>query len=311
MLAQDPCSRESNQLADLLLLPQCGLTESDGFVSLGGVGPRTLGWRCCRLSNVRFGWKTDILFPPKIACSIIPSALMLGVTYARRPMAIVRTAFLIAALAAVGSCAPAQPTIPSELTFEEWAATELSSSGGWTLTEMDGRPVFSDADVGGHFVLSFDRNGTVSGQACNRLGGQYRLEGQRLLIGPIAMTEISCSEQIDRLEGRFLQIMSVPNQIQFAPDGSLLIGGPARPALRLRPSRERQAVEKAGAGDLCNASKYRHLVGQHRSIIPQPPAGATWLVTCSSCAVDADFSEHRLTIVYDEKTGTVTSVGCG
>jgi hypothetical protein len=52
-------------------------------------------------------------------------------------MASVRTAFLIAALVAVGSCTPAQPSIPSELTFEEWAARELSN-GGWTLTEMDG-----------------------------------------------------------------------------------------------------------------------------------------------------------------------------
>ncbi len=226
-------------------------------------------------------------------------------------MASVSTAFLIAALVAAGSCAPAQPTIPSELTFEEWAATELSSSGGWTLTEMDGRPVFSGADVGRHFVLSFDRNGGVSGQACNRLGGQYRLEGQRLVIGPIAMTEITCGDELDRQERRFVQIVSLPNQIQFTPDGSLLIGDPARPALRLRPSRERQAVEKAGAGDLCNASKYRYLVGQHRSIIPQPPAGATWLVTCSSCAVDADFSERRLNIVYDENTDIVTSVDCG
>jgi heat shock protein HslJ len=226
-------------------------------------------------------------------------------------MASVSTAFLIAALVAVGSCAPAQPTIPSELTFEEWATTQLSSSGGWTLTEMDGRPVVLGADVGRHFVLSFDRNGGVRGQACNRLGGQYRLEKQRLFIGPIAMTEISCSEQIDRLEGRFLQIMSVPNQIQFTPDGSLLIGDPARPALRLRLSRELQAAENAGAGDLCNASKYRYLVGQHRSIIPQPPAGATWRVICSSCAVTMDFSERRLNITYDDKTGTVTSVGCG
>ncbi len=222
----------------------------------------------------------------------------------------VRNAFLIAALVAIGSCAPAQPSIPSELKFEEWALPQLTS-GEWTLSEMDGRPVVSGANVERHFILSFDRNGGVSGQACNRLGGQYRFEGQRLLIGPFAMTEISCGEQIDRLEGRFLKIMSVPNQIQFPPDGSLLIGDPARPALRLRPSRERQAAEKAGAGDLCNASKYRYLVGQHRSIIPQPPAGATWRVTCSSCPVTADFSEHRLNIVYDDKTGTVKSVDCG
>jgi heat shock protein HslJ len=225
-------------------------------------------------------------------------------------MASVRTAFLIAALVVVGSCTPAQQSLPSELTFEEWAATQLSS-GEWTVAEIDGRPIVLDANFGSHFILSFDRSGTVSGQACNRLGGQYRLERQRLIVGPIAMTEISCSEEIDRQEGRFLQIVSTPNQFQFTPDGSLLIGDPVRPALRLRPSRERQAVEKDGAGDLCNAGKYRYLVGQHRSTIPQPPAGATWHVTCSSCAVTMDFSERRLNIVYDDKTGIVKSVGCG
>ncbi len=225
-------------------------------------------------------------------------------------MASVRTAFLIAALVAVGSCAPAQPSIPSELTFEEWAATELNN-GGWTLTEMDGRPVVLGADFARHFVLSSDRNGRVSAEACNRLGGQYRLEAQRLLIESIATTRMSCGDELDRQERRFVQIVSLPNQIQFTPDGSLLIGDPVRPALRLRPSQERQGAEKARTGDLCNAGKYQYLVGQHRSIIPQPPTGATWLVTCSSCPVTADFSEHRLNIVYDDKTGTVKSVGCG
>jgi heat shock protein HslJ len=251
----------------------------------------------------------DTLF--RLRCQLYdPFGSNAGPACARGPRAIVRSAFLLTALAAAGSCAPTQQNIPSELTFEEWAATQLSS-GEWTLTEMDGRPIILGANVGIHFILSFDRNGAVTGQACNRLGGQYRLEGQWLFIGPIAMTEITCSEQIDRLEGRFLQIMSVPNEIQFTPDGSLLIGKPARPALRLRPSRERQAVDKDDAGDLCNAIRYRYLVGQHRSAIPHPPAGATWRVTCSSCAVTMDFSERRLNIVYDEKTGIVKSVSCG
>lgn len=219
-------------------------------------------------------------------------------------------AILIAVLVAVGSCTPAQQSIPSELTFEEWTATELSE-GEWTITEIDGSPVVANTQLGNRFALSFSRSGEVSGQACNRLGGQYRIERQRLVIGPIAMTEISCGEETDRQEGRFLQIVSVPNHIRFTPDGSLLIGDPARPALRLRRSRERQQAEKAGAGDLCNPGKYRYLVGQHRSAIPQPPAGATWRVTCESCAVTMDFSERRLNIVYDDKTDIVKSLGCG
>ncbi|MEO6198592.1 MAG: META domain-containing protein [Sphingomicrobium sp.] len=180
----------------------------------------------------------------------------------------------------------------------------------WKVVEMDGFPVATASER--PFVLSFGHDGQVRGQACNILGGQYHVDQQQqLIVGPIAMTEMACGEQIDRLEGRFLQIMSVPNQIQFKPDGGLLLGDPSQPALQLRPSGERQAFEGTGAGDLCNAGKYRYLVGQHRSIIPQPPAGATWRVTCSSCPVTADFSERRLNIVYDDKTGTVKSVDCG
>ena len=218
-------------------------------------------------------------------------------------------AILLAAVIAVGSCAPPQRTLPGPPTFEESAAAKLSA-GEWTITEIDGRPVVAGAQAGRHLVLLFSPNGEVSGQACNRLGGQYRIEKQRLVIGPIAMTEMSCGEEMDRLEGRLLQIVSVPNEFQFTPDGTLLVGDPGQPALRLQRSREARAGNDA-PGDRCNASKYRYLVGRHRTSIPPAPAGATWRVTCSSCAVDMSFSEGRLNIVYNDKTGVVTSVGCG
>ena len=76
-------------------------------------------------------------------------------------------------------------------------------------------------------------------------------------------------------------------------------------------SHETAGRDKAAAGDACGAGRYRYLVGQHRSRIPAKPAGATWRVTCTSCPMTMDYSEHRLNILYDQRTETVEEVRCG
>jgi hypothetical protein len=63
--------------------------------------------------------------------------------------------------------------------------------------------------------------------------------------------------------------------------------------------------------DRCRASVHQGLVGQHRSAIPATPPGATWRVSCSSCAVTMDYNPQRLNIVYDDRTEIIRSVGCG
>lgn len=61
----------------------------------------------------------------------------------------------------------------------------------------------------------------------------------------------------------------------------------------------------------CRADQYRHLVGKSRSAIPQTPAGETWRVSCTTCAVTMDYNPARLNIVYDEATGEIREVKCG
>jgi hypothetical protein len=63
--------------------------------------------------------------------------------------------------------------------------------------------------------------------------------------------------------------------------------------------------------DQCRASEYQTLVGQNRSAIPATPAGATWRVTCSSCAVTMDYNPVRMNITYNDATGVVERVTCG
>lgn len=135
-------------------------------------------------------------------------------------MAIFRTAFLIAVVAVSGAC-----LAPQTIGTQELVGTE------WRLVEMDDIPVVTGAEK--PFFLAFGRDGKLSGQACNHQGGEYRLQGQRMTIELVAMSEMSCGEAIDRMERRFLQIISEPLAYQFAPRGDLLLGDLDRPALRL------------------------------------------------------------------------------
>ena len=61
----------------------------------------------------------------------------------------------------------------------------------------------------------------------------------------------------------------------------------------------------------CKAYVYRTYIGRNRSELPSTPAGETWRVTCSTCAVTMDYNPNRLNIVYDDTTNMITQVKCG
>lgn len=61
----------------------------------------------------------------------------------------------------------------------------------------------------------------------------------------------------------------------------------------------------------CKADAYRTYIGRNRSELPAKPAGETWRVTCSTCAVTMDYNPNRLNIVYDEASGIIRDVKCG
>lgn len=63
--------------------------------------------------------------------------------------------------------------------------------------------------------------------------------------------------------------------------------------------------------DQCKASQYQRWVGRNRSQLPQPPAGETWRVTCTTCPVTMDYNPRRLNILYDEQSGVIEQVKCG
>lgn len=65
------------------------------------------------------------------------------------------------------------------------------------------------------------------------------------------------------------------------------------------------------APDQCRASSYQRFVGQNRSALPAQPAGETWRVVCSTCAVTMDYNPSRLNVIHDIDTNIVTQVNCG
>ena len=63
--------------------------------------------------------------------------------------------------------------------------------------------------------------------------------------------------------------------------------------------------------DACGASKHQDLVGMPKSAIPPKPEGAVWRVYSTTDAVTMDYSEARMNIVWDAKTGKIVEVKCG
>lgn len=105
-----------------------------------------------------------------------------------------------------------------------------------------------------------------------------------------------------------------PDRAEPAREAAEPAGGPADMPLDNSTDRVMPPMphEISGDGaDACGASRYRYLIGRHRSRIPAKPAGETWRVTCTSCPMTMDYSERRLNILYDQRSGTVEEVRCG
>jgi hypothetical protein len=84
---------------------------------------------------------------------------------------------------------------------------------------------------------------------------------------------------------------------------------PPAPPPPVPPPRLSQAPRPAR--DACGAAALAYLVGRPRTEIPIPLEPGRRRVLCATCPIDRDVQPWRQTILYDDRTGLVTSVACG
>lgn len=58
----------------------------------------------------------------------------------------------------------------------------------WRFTQIDGAP-----PVSGHAKISFKKNSLGASVGCNNMGGDWRVEDDRLIAGPLTQTEMYCA----------------------------------------------------------------------------------------------------------------------
>ena len=71
------------------------------------------------------------------------------------------------------------------------------------------------------------------------------------------------------------------------------------------------APPKDDRPDTCGRAQVAPFIGKSKDLLPAPPPGARWRVTCTSCQMTMDYSEQRLTILFDQATGIVKEARCG
>jgi heat shock protein HslJ len=85
-------------------------------------------------------------------------------------------------------------------------------------------------------VLTFDGDGRVSGRATiNRVSGAYRVEGDELLCGPLAMTLMAGEPAAMVQEQELLAVLGAPLVVRAVPEGVELVAPDGR-AVTLRES---------------------------------------------------------------------------
>jgi len=84
---------------------------------------------------------------------------------------------------------------------------------------------------------------------------------------------------------------------------------PVPPTPAPAPPRISQAPRSGIDG--CGAVALKYLVGRPRTEIPIPLEPGRRRVLCATCPIEHDYDSRRQTILYDERTGVVTSVTCG
>ena len=90
--------------------------------------------------------------------------------------------------------------------------------GAWRIEQARSEPLLDRRRA----RLEFGPDGRLSGHtSCNTLHATFMLEGDRLMIGPIATTRMGCNEAGREQEDRVLTALELARTARVRPDGLL------------------------------------------------------------------------------------------
>jgi heat shock protein HslJ len=88
----------------------------------------------------------------------------------------------------------------------------------WRLVSLGGEAVLEKPEA----TLEFPEAGKVSGRAsCNRFFGTVEMSGESIRFGPLAATKMSCGDDADSQERKYLDALQSAER--FAVDGPELL----------------------------------------------------------------------------------------
>jgi len=120
---------------------------------------------------------------------------------------------------------------------EQEVAAEGADLAGtaWVAESIAGLEVIGEPQS----FIRFDDDRRVSGNAgCNGFTGTYETQGDRLIMGPLAVTRRACGGVVDDQERRFLAALSGVDRYEIEDDLLLLFSKQPEAATRLGPKEE-------------------------------------------------------------------------
>ena len=119
-----------------------------------------------------------------------------------------RHVWVLAILGALLSCSP-EPEADNSALQEELIGTT------WRLTDLTGQDVLADLPV----LLSFMDSTSITGSGgCNRYFAEYTLSGNKLKLGPIGSTRMTCAEDTVQQEDLYFEALQQAKSVQLDED---------------------------------------------------------------------------------------------
>ena len=107
---------------------------------------------------------------------------------------------------------------------------DVLEGSDWRVTAINQRPTPAEP---GNYRIRF-RDGQIGGQfGCNHFGGPYRVRGDVMTTGAVAMTEMACTEPANTFESWGLAIIAEPMRLSFGDQARSLTLTNARGTIEL------------------------------------------------------------------------------